>query len=63
MQVVKEYKVIADTSVDNLNKEVNKLVKLYWQPFGGIAISASEVTTGTGQKQHGAFYAQAMVKY
>jgi len=48
-----EYKILADTEPNLLEKRVNEHIQEGWQPLGGIAIPTDN---------EGEFYFQAMIK-
>ena len=59
MKEIKEYKIAASHSPDELANIVNKMISEGWQPLGGVAILAFALS---GNKQQ-TISNQAMVKY
>lgn len=45
-----EYKIVTKSSVNDIEKAVNELIKAGWEPIGGVAYSP------------GGYYYQAMIK-
>jgi hypothetical protein len=62
MDKILEYKILADTDIEDLENAVAKQIKNGWQPFGGVSMSFR--WDNKGENDYGFFrYAQAMVKY
>ena len=51
---ITEYKIVHYPKAEMVAEEVNKLIKIGWQPFGSL--------TTTSGDQNAVFYSQALVK-
>lgn len=65
MENIKEYKIVTAFSGQDLQNEVNKLIKEGWMPIGGVALNSTNVDKALNQPIPAGIYltyAQSLIR-
>lgn len=64
--MISDYKILSNSSLSNLQLEVNAAIKLGWQPLGGLSTTTARVVNYKEPAEGGMYcimYSQALGKH